>query len=190
MTSELIAMRREGLANAEIAARLGVSLSALGTQVGKLIREGALGARRGLLWPHPDSWAEDVKRTPHDVAPAVERLHRDDKSHQEIAGELNLTGAQVHNIRTGLFAAGLPKRPRRSLSDEQARAIPPVRTAAGSGHRGCAGCVRVLDAASAAFNARDRPPGPAHQPTTHPDAPTEAGNARARAWAIRRPRAA
>ncbi len=135
MRGELVAMRREGLPNAEIAARLWVSLTVLEGQVSKLIREGALGSRRGLLCSHPDSWVEGRERTRHEVAPAVERLYREDKSREEIGAELNLTGAQVHNILASLFAAGLPKRHRRALSDEQARAIHAAHLARASIHQ-------------------------------------------------------
>jgi hypothetical protein len=123
MTSQLIAMRRDGLRNEAIAEELEVPLRLVSTQVGKLIRDGVLSSRRGLLWSHADSWAEGRERTQEDVAPAVARLYRADKSYREIAAELDLTPGQVHNILTRLFAGGLARRPPHALSDEQALAI-------------------------------------------------------------------
>jgi DNA-binding CsgD family transcriptional regulator len=123
MVDELIVARRDGLANQEIASRLGVSLTQLNAKIGSLIRQGLLASRSGLLWSHPDSWVAGRELRPQHVAPEVEGLYRQGHSHSEIAAQLGLTRAQVHNILTKLFAAGLAKRPRRTLSDQQVRAI-------------------------------------------------------------------
>lgn len=123
LTQRLIAMRKAGLSNSEIAAALGVPLDALQTQIGRLIRQGVIASRRGLLSSHPDAWKAGHERTRRDVAADVERLYRQGDSHKRIACALNLTTDQVHNLLTMLFAAGLPKRPRRQLGDEQVRAI-------------------------------------------------------------------
>jgi DNA-binding CsgD family transcriptional regulator len=121
MTSKLIAMRKAGRPNAEIAAKLDVSLGSLGIQISQLIHEGAIGSRRGLLRSHPDSWVEGRGRTRQDVAGKVQRLYKQRKSHKQIARRLELTPAQVHGILTELFAAGLPKNP--GLTNAQVRAI-------------------------------------------------------------------
>jgi len=116
LTGRLVAMREAGLPNGEIAGELGVPLDVLQAQIGKLIRQGAVTSRRGLLWSHPDAWQAGRERSRRDVATAVERLYREQRSHREIARALNLTTTQ-------LFAAGLPRRPRRTLSDSQVREI-------------------------------------------------------------------
>lgn len=122
-THRLIELRRDGLPNAEIAARLGVPLGALNTKVRELVRKGALGSRKHILRSHPDARIEGYSRKARDVAPDVARLYERGASYEEIAFQLELTRAQVHNLLTRLFAAGLPKRPRRQLSDAQVRAI-------------------------------------------------------------------
>jgi DNA-binding CsgD family transcriptional regulator len=106
MTSRVIAMRNAGRPNAEIAAEIEVSPARLNVQIGKLVREGAISSRKGLLRSHPDSWVEGRGRTREDVAGKVQRLYKQGKSHKQIAGRLNLTPAQVHLILTNLFAAG------------------------------------------------------------------------------------
>ena len=121
MTITVIAMRNAGRPNAEIAAKLDVSLSRLHVQIGKLVREDAISSRKGLLRSQPDSWVEGRERTRQDMAGNVRRLYKQGKSHKQIAGRLDLTPAQVHGILTKLFAAGLPKRHR--LTDAQVRAI-------------------------------------------------------------------
>jgi len=123
LTGRLIVLRGQGLRNAEIARRLGVTDGVLAHHIGKLIRAGVLASRRGLLWSHPGSLVAGRERTVQDVAGEVARLYKAGRSYSRIAGELGLTSAQVHNILTRLFAAGLRKRPPRSLSEEQVRRI-------------------------------------------------------------------
>jgi len=123
LTRQLIAMRRQGLRNAEIARRLAVTEGELAYHIGRLIRDGVLTSRRGLLWSHPDSLVAGHERRPRDVAADVARLYRAGYYHRQIASELHLTNAQVHNILTGLFGAGLRKRPPRTLSEDQVRSI-------------------------------------------------------------------
>jgi DNA-binding CsgD family transcriptional regulator len=123
MTSQVIAMRKAGRPNVDIAAKLDVSLRSLEVQIGRLIREGVISSRKGLLWSHPDSWVEGRGRTREDVAGKVERLYKQGKTRKQIAKRLELTPAQVSGIFTALFAAGLPKRAPHQLTDTLVRAI-------------------------------------------------------------------
>jgi len=114
-------MRKAGRPNAEIAASVEVSLASLNVQIGKLVREGAISSREGLLWSHPDSRVEGRGRRREDVAGKVQRLYKQGKTHKQMAERLKLTPAQVHGILTELFAAGLPKHHR--VTNAQVRAI-------------------------------------------------------------------
>lgn len=68
-------------------------------------------------------------RTRADIAGDIAQLYVQHKPHREIAEVVNLTKAQVHNILTGLFADGMPKRKRHMMSDDQVRAIHTAYTA-------------------------------------------------------------
>ena len=63
------------------------------------------------------------KRTRAELAGEVARMYIAGKQHEEIGAELNLTKAQAHKILSELFAEGMPKLERRSMSDRQVRAI-------------------------------------------------------------------
>jgi DNA-binding CsgD family transcriptional regulator len=117
----LRALRAQGLSNGEIADQLGTTEQRLEAEISRLIDIGELRSRRGLLWSHPDSWVQGHERTPADVAPDVARLYMAGMSYKQIASELTLTESQVHNLLTGLFAEGMPKRGRHELSDEQVK---------------------------------------------------------------------
>jgi DNA-binding Lrp family transcriptional regulator len=123
VSARLITLRKKGVPNSHIAAELGIPLHMLYTEVQKLVKEGVLTSRKGLLRAQPEDRAEGHERTRRDLAPAVRRLYRQRKSYREIGSALNLTHSQVHGIMTELFAAGLPKRPTRRLTDKQVRAI-------------------------------------------------------------------
>jgi DNA-binding XRE family transcriptional regulator len=58
-----------------------------------------------------------------ELAGDVAQLYMQGKRHADIGGALNLTKAQAHRILSELFAEGMPKLERRSLSDERVRAI-------------------------------------------------------------------
>lgn len=131
MTSRLVAMRKAGLKNDQIAAGLGVNPGELQNRISELIRSGEIASRRGLLWAHPDSYVEGRERTLETVTGDVGQLYQAGKTHKEIATELRLTENQVHNILTTLFAVGMPKR-RRVLTDDQTRAIHNAYMAGGS----------------------------------------------------------
>lgn len=122
MISRVVAMREAGRPNGEIAASIKVSPSRLDAQIGKLVREGAISSRKGLLRSQPDSFVEGRERTRQDVAGNARRLYQRGRSHKQIAVRLALTPAQVHGILTELFASGLSTRGHR-LTDAQARAI-------------------------------------------------------------------
>jgi hypothetical protein len=131
LTSRLIELRKDGISNDEIAVLLDVPKSALEAQIQALIASGAIPSRAGLLSSHPDSYVKGRERTAASVAGDLERLYNDGRSHQEIASALELTKHQVHNQLHALFAAGLPKQPRR-LTDEQIHAIHDAYLAGGS----------------------------------------------------------
>lgn len=131
MTSRLVAMRKAGLKNDQIAAGLGVNPGVLQNRISELISSGMIPSRWGLLWAHPDCYVEGRERTLEMVADDVERLYQDGRTHEEIGTELRLTEYQVHNILTRLFAAGLAKR-RRVLTDDQVRVIHNAYMAGGS----------------------------------------------------------
>jgi hypothetical protein len=131
MSNQLVAMRKAGLKNDQIAAGLGVSPGALQGRITELILSGRLVSRRGLLWAQSDCYVEGQERTVQAVRDEVRQLYREGKTHKEIGAELRLTENQVHNILSILFAAGLPKR-ERGLADDQARAIHNTYIAGGS----------------------------------------------------------
>ncbi len=131
MGDQLIAMRKAGLKNDQIAASLGISPGALQSRITELILSGRLASRRGLLRAQSDCYVAGQERTVQAVMDEVRRLYREGKRHKEIGAELRLTDNQVHNILSILFAAGLPKR-ERGLTDDQARAIHNTYMAGGS----------------------------------------------------------
>jgi len=114
-------LRAQGLSNGKIADRLGTTEQRLALEISRLIRIAQLPSRRGLLRSHPDSWVQGHERTSADLAPEVARLYMAGLSHNQIGSELMLTLAQVHNLLTGLFAEGMPKRERHELKDEQVK---------------------------------------------------------------------
>lgn len=131
MTSCLVAMRKAGLKNDQIGARLGVNPGPLQDRISVLIKSGEISSRQGLLRAQSDCYVEGRERTLETVTDDVRRLYQDGKTHEEIGAELRLTEHQVYNILTTLFAAGLPKR-QRELTDDQARAIHKAYMAGGS----------------------------------------------------------
>jgi DNA-binding MarR family transcriptional regulator len=120
MRERLIALRRKGMANREIAETLGVKLGTLEQEISMLVAAGVIRSRRGLLWSRADSWVAGRERATSDVIADVERLYTHERSHSEIADLLDLTPSQVHNILTKLFAAGLAKRQRPTARQVQA----------------------------------------------------------------------
>jgi len=72
------------------------------------------------------------KRMRAELAADVARLYIAKKQHAEIGAELDLTKAQVHKILSELFAEGMPKLKRRSMSDRQVRAIHAAYTRGGA----------------------------------------------------------
>jgi hypothetical protein len=123
LTAQLIELRRDGVANSEIHEILGVGRGQLEAEIARLIREGLVETRAGLLASHADAYVEGRERTKDDVKADVARLYTQGDSHEQIGRALKLTRAQVHNVLTGLFAEGLAKRPRRHLTEQQIRAI-------------------------------------------------------------------
>jgi DNA-binding CsgD family transcriptional regulator len=123
LTERLIELRADGISNAEIAATLKRPLEQVEHEISKLIHAGTIASRHGLLWSHPDSYVQSRERTRVDVAADVGRLYMHGKSYKEIAADLTLTEAQVHNILSDLFAEEMPKLKRHLLTDQQARAI-------------------------------------------------------------------
>ena len=63
------------------------------------------------------------QQTRADLAGDVAQLHAQGKQHAEIGEALNMTTAQAHKILSELFADGMPKLKRRTISDEMVRAI-------------------------------------------------------------------
>jgi DNA-binding CsgD family transcriptional regulator len=123
LTCRLIELRKDGISNAGIAAILGVRKPTLEAHISRLIACGVIPSRKGLLWSHPDCYTEGRERTPQSVAPDLERLYAAGTPYREIAAALGLTEHQVHNLLTGLFAAGLAKRKPHKLTEQQVRSI-------------------------------------------------------------------
>jgi hypothetical protein len=123
LTERLIELRADGIGNGEIAATLKRPLEQVQREISKLIHAGTIASHRGLLWSHRDSYVQGRERTRVDVAADVGRLYMDGERYNEIADILALTEAQVHNILSELFAEGMPKFKRHTLTDRQARAI-------------------------------------------------------------------
>ena len=71
----------------------------------------------------PGPAIETDKRTRGELAGDVARLYVAGRQHGEIGAALHLSKAQAHRILSELFAEGMPKLERRSMSDGQVRAI-------------------------------------------------------------------
>ena len=71
----------------------------------------------------PGPVIETDKRMRGELAGDVARLYVAGKQHSEIGAALHLSKAQAHRILSELFAEGMPKLERRSMSDGQVRAI-------------------------------------------------------------------
>jgi DNA-binding Xre family transcriptional regulator len=63
------------------------------------------------------------QRTQADLAGAIAQLYMQEKKHADIREALNLTGTQLQTILRDLFAEGMPKLKRHSMTDGQVRAI-------------------------------------------------------------------
>jgi len=64
-----------------------------------------------------------LARTSTSLAGDVAQLYAQEKQRAEIGGELNVPEAVVDKVLNELFAAGMPKLERRSVSEEKVRAI-------------------------------------------------------------------
>lgn len=72
------------------------------------------------------------QRTQADLAGAIAQLYMQERKHAEIREALNLSGRQLQTILRDLFAEGMPKLKRHSMTDGQVRAIYAVYLRGGS----------------------------------------------------------